>query len=39
MIYERIKKLYLAGKITDLDIYVKKGLITQEQADEIKRSK
>lgn len=35
MIFERIKKLYLEGKIKDLTIYVEKGLITQEQANEI----
>lgn len=37
MIFERIKALYKAGKITDLTIYVEKGLITQAQAEEIVR--
>ena len=35
MIFERLKKLYKDGKIKDLTVYVTKGLITQEQADEI----
>ena len=35
MIYERLKKLYKDGKIKDLTVYVEKGLITKEQADEI----
>lgn len=35
MLYERIKALYEAGKIVSLDNYVRKGLITQAQADEI----
>ena len=35
MIFERIKKLYAEGKIKDLSVYVEKGLITQEQANEI----
>ena len=39
MIFERIKALYLAGKIKNLANYVKKGLITQTQANEIKNSK
>lgn len=39
MIYERIKALYVAGKITNLTNYIKKGLITPEQAAEIKNSK
>ena len=39
MIFERIKALYLAGKIKNLTNYVKKGLITPEQAAEIKNSK
>lgn len=39
MIYERIKTLYLEGKIMDLSNYVKKGLITPEQAKEILNSK
>ena len=37
MIFERIKKLYAEGKIKDLSVYVEKGLITQEKADEITR--
>ena len=35
MIYERLKKLYLEGKIKDLSNYVSKGLITKDQAYEI----
>lgn len=35
MIYERIKALYLAGRIKSLANYVAKGLITQAQADSI----
>lgn len=35
MIYERLKKLYKDGKIKDLSVYVEKGLITKEQANEI----
>ena len=35
MIFERLKVLYKAGKIKDLSNYIAKGLITQEQADEI----
>ena len=35
MIFERLKKLYINGKIKDLTVYVTKGLITQEQAEEI----
>lgn len=35
MIFERLKVLYGAGKIKSLRIYVEKGLITQEQANEI----
>lgn len=35
MIFERIKKLYAEGKIKNLSVYVEKGLITQEQANEI----
>ena len=35
MIFERLKVLYEAGKIKDLSNYVVKGLITQEQANEI----
>lgn len=35
MIFERLKALYKAGTIKDLTNYVKKGLITQAQADEI----
>lgn len=36
--YERIKKLYLEGKLNDegLDNALKRGWITQEQYDEIK---
>lgn len=35
--YKTIKRLYLAGKITEngLENAVKKGWITQEQADEL----
>lgn len=35
MIYERLKALYKTGKIKSLAVYVAKGLITAEQADEI----
>ena len=35
MIFERLKALYESGKIKDLSNYVKKGLITSEQAEEI----
>lgn len=35
MIFERIKKLYAEGKIKNLSVYVEKGLITKEQANEI----
>lgn len=35
MIFERLKKLYKDGKIKNLDIYVEKGLITAQQANEI----
>ena len=35
MIYERLKALYKTGKIKSLNIYVVKGLITSEQAEEI----
>lgn len=35
MIFERLKKLYEEGKITNLNIYVAKGLITPDQANEI----
>ena len=35
MIFERLKKLYKDGKIKDLSVYVEKGLITKEQANEI----
>lgn len=35
MIFERLKALYKAGAIKDLTNYVKKGLITQAQAEEI----
>lgn len=37
MIYERLKTLYKAGKIKDLSAYVKKGLITHQQAEQIKK--
>ena len=36
MIFERLKALYKAGRIKDLTNYVAKGLITPEQAEEIK---
>lgn len=38
MTFERIKALYEQGKITDkaLDVYVKKGIITEEQARQIR---
>jgi hypothetical protein len=39
MAFERIKKLYLEGKIKSLENYVKKGIITAEQAYEIMSSK
>lgn len=39
MIYERLKVLYKAGAIKSLAVYVAKGLITQEQADEIAAGK
>ena len=35
MIFERLKTLYESGKIKDLSNYVKKGIITQKQAEEI----
>lgn len=35
MIFERLKILYKQGKIKDLSVYVEKGLITKEQAEEI----
>ena len=35
MIFERLKTLYEQGKIKDLSVYVEKGLITKEQANEI----
>ena len=35
MVFERIKHLYKTGVIKSLDNYVKKGIITQEQANEI----
>lgn len=35
MVFERIKYLYETGSIKSLDNYIKKGIITQEQADEI----
>lgn len=37
MIYERLKALYNAGVIKNLDPYVQKKLITNEQAEKIKR--
>lgn len=39
MVYERIKKLYFEGKIKSLANYVAKGIITKEQAEEIKSAK
>ena len=38
MIFERLKELYKTGKIKSLNIYVAKGLITPEQAEEILNS-
>ena len=35
MIFERLRKLYQDGKIKNISIYVKKGLITEAQAKEI----
>lgn len=35
MIFERLKILYKTGKIKNLTIYINKGLITEEQANEI----
>lgn len=35
MIFERLKALYEQGKIKNLSVYVEKGLITKEQAEEI----
>ena len=35
MIFERLKELYKTGKIKSLAIYVAKGLITPQQAEEI----
>lgn len=35
MILERLKILYKTGKIKDLSNYINKGLITEEQAQEI----
>lgn len=35
MVFERIKYLYDNGLIKSLDNYVRKGIITQEQADSI----
>lgn len=32
MIFERIKKLYIEGKIKNLSIYIEKGLITEQDA-------
>lgn len=39
IVYDRIKLLYNQGRITEAQvyIYVDKGIITQEQADEIIR--
>lgn len=39
MIFERLKKLYKDGKIKDLTVYIDKGLITKEQANEILKEK
>ena len=39
MIFERLKALYKQGKIKDLTIYIEKGLITKEQANEIVKEK
>lgn len=38
MIFERLKELYKSGAIKSLSIYVAKGLITPEQAEEIVNS-
>lgn len=38
MIFERLKTLYQQGKIKDLTIYIERGLITAEQAEEIEKS-
>ena len=38
MIFERLKALYEQGKIKNLSVYVEKGLITKEQAEEIEKS-
>lgn len=35
MIFERLKVLYEKGLIKDLTVYVAKGLITEEQYNEI----
>ena len=35
LVFERIKALYDSGKIKSLEIYVRKGIITPEQANEI----
>ena len=37
--FERLKTLYKQGKIKDLTIYIEKGLITKEQADEMLKEK
>lgn len=39
--YQTLKRLYLAGRLSDagLNNAVKRGVITQEQADEIRASK
>ena len=39
MIFERLKALFVAGVINDLTNYVKKGLITDDQALEIIEAK
>lgn len=39
MIFERLKALYEAGAIKNLEIYVAKGLITPAQAEEILSAK
>ena len=33
--YERIKRLYDAGRINDLEVFVRDGLITAEEYEEI----
>lgn len=39
MIYERLKELYRTGKIKSLAVYVAKGIITPQQAEEIMSGK